>query len=87
MRRLDDAINNMLRETLARGDIVAPVWRGEILAVTRDLVAKEREACAKVCESIILETSTRQEAHSQAQGNARAHDCANSIRMRLNGQK
>ena len=50
MHRLNDVIENMLLETLARGDTVAPGWRDEIRAIARDLVEKEREACAKVCD-------------------------------------
>ena len=50
-------------------------------AVARMIVA-EREACAKICESMILQSATRDEAHSQSQGNGVAIDCANAIRAR-----
>lgn len=42
----------------------------------------ERDACIKICESMILQSSTRDEAHSQSQGNGVAIDCANAIRAR-----
>lgn len=54
--QLDDVLNNMLRETVARGDTVAPGWRDEVRAVFRNMltaeVAKERERCAKICDQV-----------------------------------
>lgn len=52
MQRLRDAVENMLRETIARGDTIAPGYRDEILAIVRTMVAEEREACALACEQI-----------------------------------
>jgi hypothetical protein len=53
-----------------------------IEATVKEEVEAEREACAKICESMILQSATRDEAHSQSQGNGVAIDCANAIRAR-----
>ena len=55
-------------------NVAQAAWDAAVLA--------EREACAKICESMILQSSTRDEAHSQSQGNGVAIDCANAIRAR-----
>ncbi len=52
IQKLRDSIDNMLRETILRGDTLAPGWREEIFAIARNIVLDEREACAKVCEEI-----------------------------------
>lgn len=44
MQQLRDAIENMLRETLERGDTLAPGWRDEIRAIVRNIIEAEREA-------------------------------------------
>lgn len=74
MQRLNDAIENMLRETLARKDTVAPGWRDEIRTIVRDIVAAEREACAKLVES---------RAEQRVEFGA-LHRAANAIRARSN---
>ena len=49
-QKLNDVLDNMLRETVARGDTVAPGWRDEVRAVVRDMirvaVEGERHACS-----------------------------------------
>ena len=51
MQQLNDAIENMLRETLARRDTIAPGWRDEIRAIVRNMIEKERGACEVIANS------------------------------------
>jgi hypothetical protein len=39
----------MLRETIARGDTLAPGWRDEICAIARTMVSEERAAAELRC--------------------------------------
>lgn len=53
-----------------------------VVSFAKRVAEAERDACIKICESMILQSSTRDEAHSQSQGNGVAIDCANAIRAR-----
>ncbi len=46
-QKLNDVLDNMLRETVARGDTLAPGWRDEVRAVVRDMLAAESERCLR----------------------------------------
>jgi hypothetical protein len=52
-QKLNDVLDNMLRETVARGDTVAPGWRDEVRAVVRDMLAAERERSAKAADDYL----------------------------------
>jgi hypothetical protein len=49
-QKLNDVLDNMLNETVARGDTAAPGWRDEVRAVVREMihtaVEGERHACS-----------------------------------------
>jgi len=80
MQRLRDSIENMLRETLARGDTIAPGWRDEIYAIARAMVSEEREACAQIA----MDHECGGEEDVVCQGQNCGLCIAGAIRMRSN---
>ena len=76
-QKLDDVLDNMLRETVARGDTVAPGWRDEVRAVVRDMLAAERERCAQIVDAGELEAY---EARGGQEGLELMRDLAAAIR-------
>ena len=80
-QKLNDVMDNMLRETVARGDTVAPGWRDEVRAVVRDMLAAERERSAALCEGVREAADhAARDGHRKAGAMAAAASCAKLIR-------
>ena len=78
---LNEAMENMLRETVARGDTLAPGWRDEICAIVRNLIAaasaqaapsgEAEEALAAECDRLrqcVKSVFQKFEAAAESQG-------------------